>query len=363
MWSRRFFLRFISMPQIMENIAPGLVLIVDDTRTNVDILVDALREECRLAVARSGEKALEIARRDSPDLILLDVRMPGLDGYAVCAELKRDERTRDIPVIFITALNEIADKAKGFELGAVDYIPKPFEILEVKARVRTQLSLCAAMRALKDQNRLLEVKVRERTREIKDTQLEIVSRLARAAEYRDGTTGLHIVRMSRYCAALAEAAGFSEDRCELIQHASTLHDVGKIGIPDYILLKPGRLTPQEREIIKTHTTIGAELLAGHSSELMETARAICLTHHERWDGEGYPRGLRGPEIPIEGRICCLCDVFDALTSQRPYKTAWPVEEALEEIRRGRDKAFDPRLADLFMEISPTILAIKELFSI
>lgn len=337
------------------------VLIVDDAKANIDILVAALRDRYRLSVATNGPTALAQVKANPPDLILLDIMMAGMDGYQVCSKLKADTTTSGIPVIFISAMHEVEDKSKGFALGAVDYITKPFEIVEVQARVRTHLSLKHAMEALSNQNLVLDAKVRERTKALRDTQLEVIYRLSRAAEYRDNDTGLHIKRMSHFTRAISAAMGCDEDTCSLFFHASPMHDIGKIGIPDHILLKPARLDPEEWSTMKTHTTIGAEILSGHDSLLIRTAQAIALTHHEKWDGSGYPAGISGEEIPFAGRIVAVCDVFDALTSQRPYKQPWPLDEVLREMRACSGAAFDPAIVDVFLKTLPTLLSIKERF--
>ena len=344
-----------------DNLSKSRVLVVDDVKANIDILVTALRNDYRVSVATNGPTALAQVKANPPDLILLDIVMPEMDGYEVCAELKADPVSQMIPVIFITAMNEIDDKSKGFELGAVDYVTKPFQVVEVKARVRTHLSLKNAMQALANQNLLLDAKVRERTQTLRDTQLEIIFRLSRAAEYRDNETGVHIKRMSHFCRALAAALDWDEDRCDLFFHASPMHDIGKIGIPDSILLKPARLNPEEWTIMKTHTTIGAEILSGHSSSLMQTARDIAVSHHEKWNGSGYPQGLSREAIPLTGRIAAVCDVFDALISERPYKKAWPLDDALREIRASGGTAFDPEIVDTFFRVLPDILNIIECF--
>jgi putative two-component system response regulator len=346
----------------MNDFTDRKILLVDDTKTNIDILVQALHGDCRLSVALSGQKALEFARASNPDLILLDVVMPGLDGFAVCRELKADLRTRDIPIIFITAVDDPRRKTQGLECGAVDYITKPFEISEVKARVRTHLSLKIARETLADQNHVLEDRVRERTLELEKTQAEVIYRLGLAAEYRDMETGQHIRRMSEFCRILGRAAGIEPKQADLMATACTMHDVGKIGIPDHILLKPGKLTPSEWEIMKTHCDIGRRLLAGGDSEILRTAEVIAGTHHERWDGTGYPQGLAGEDIPLAGRIACICDVFDALISKRPYKEAWPVDQAMAEIRAKAGTFFDPRLAALFEAFRPQVEAIVHLYS-
>jgi putative two-component system response regulator len=344
---------------MLENLYNSRVLIVDDTKINVDILVAALSHEYKLSVATNGEAALAQVDENRPDLILLDIMMPMMDGYEVCSKLKSDPETSSIPVIFITAADGLTNITKGFKLGAVDYITKPFRIAELQARVRTHLSLRHAMLALADQNRILDVRVKERTKELKETQLEIIYRLSRAAEYRDNDTGMHIKRLSHLCRILATACDCDEETCDLIFHASPMHDVGKIGIPDAILLKPGPLDAAEWKIMQTHTTVGAEILSGHDSLLIKIGGVIALTHHEKWDGSGYPQGLSGYAIPLVGRITAICDVFDALTSKRPYKEAWPLDEALNLIRSGNGSAFDPRIVECFFKCLPDLKNIVE----
>ena len=328
------------------------VLIVDDTPENIDILVDILKADYQLKVAAGGRAALEIlAEKDKPDIVLLDIMMPEIDGYQVCKIIKSDPATKKIPVIFITAMNEDEDEAKGFAYGAVDYVTKPVSPPIVLARVATQLDLY-------DQKNHLEKLVEERTTEIYDTRLEIVRRLGIAAEYKDNETGQHILRMSQFCQLTGREYGLSQEEQILLLNASPMHDVGKIGIPDRILLKPGKLDEQEWEIMKTHTTIGGLIIGDHPSELLRTAKMIALTHHERWDGSGYPNELKGENIPIYGRIAAIADVFDALTSKRPYKEAWTVEDSLEEIKRGSGSHFDPKVVESFLAAMPDILNIR-----
>lgn len=337
------------------------ILIVDDVESNIDLLTSLLKNQYTFYSSNSGKGVLEQVKSSPVDLILLDIMMPEIDGYRVCRHLKEDESTRDIPIIFLTALSESEDKTRGFRLGAVDYITKPFDIEEVKARIETHLNLKLAREELQNQRAILEEKVKERTKELYDTRLEIVYRLGRAAEYRDNETGMHIKRMSQYCVKLGRAAGLGDEQCDLLLHASPMHDVGKIGIPDRILLKNGGLDKDEWKIMKTHTTIGGEILSGHNSIQLRMAETIALTHHERWDGSGYPKGLKGEKIPIEGRIACLCDVFDALVSWRPYKEAWPVEDAVAEIKRGADTQFDPMLVEKFLSIVDELVDVKKEF--
>ena len=337
----------------MDQGSKQVVLVVDDVPANIDVLSEILRPTYQVKVVTNGVMALKIAMSPQPpDLILLDIMMPGMDGYEVCRQLKNSSLTRHIPVIFVSAMDDVHDETKGFELGAVDYITKPVSAPIVKARVKTHL-------ALFDQNRVLEKKVKERTSEIHDTRLQIIHCLGAASEYRDEETGLHISRMSQYSRIIALAAGVGVDDAELLLQAAPMHDVGKIGIPDRILLKPGKLDADEWEIMKTHTTIGAKIIGNHSSELLTLARQVALTHHEKWDGTGYPQGLIGDEIPLSGRITMLADVFDALTSDRPYKKAWSEDAAIQEINDMSGKHFDPQLVVAFMKALPEILAVKK----
>lgn len=338
------------MTEPYPHIAQETILLVDDSPEIIDVLGEILRPTYRVKFAVNGGDALAIAQRSPPGLILLDVMMPGIDGHEVCRRLKADLRTRDVPVIFITASSDAHDEQLGLELGAVDYLHKPLNPPLVLQRVRIHLEL-------HNQNLALEAKVRERTRQLEDTRREIVRRLALAGEYRDNETGLHLVRMSHTVRLLALAAGIPAAQAELLHQAAPMHDIGKIGIPDHILLKPGKLTPEEFEIMKTHTTIGAEIIGRHDIPLLQMAHSVALTHHEKWDGSGYPRGLAGEAIPLEGRLTALADVYDALTSERPYKRAWTSEEAFELIRRQSGIHFDPKLTPLFLQLEPEIVEI------
>jgi putative two-component system response regulator len=280
--------------------------------------------------------------------------MPEISGYEVCRALKSSLITRSIPVIFITAKGEISDESMGFDAGGADYITKPVSAPIVLARVRTQLSMY-------DHRRMLEKMVRERTKELHETRHEIIRRLGFAAEYKDNETGMHIVRMSRYCHLIAKKLGMRDSEAELILSAVPMHDVGKIGIPDQILLKPGPLDAEEWRIMKEHARIGYKIIGRHGSELLQTAATAALTHHEKWDGSGYPDGLKGDEIPIVGRIAAVADVFDALTSVRPYKAAWSIEKAVELIRSESGKHFDPRIAGALLKCMPDVIKIKDEF--
>ena len=316
------------------------LLLVDDEPTNLRVLRTVLQEQYRLLFAKSGEEALQLVQKEQPDLILLDVMMPGLTGFDVCARLKANPVTSAIPVIFVTALKDEMDETKGFELGAVDYITKPISPAVVRARVKTHLSLVQAQ-------------------ELKQTRLQVIQRLGRAAEYKDNETGLHVMRMSHYAQVIALAYGFSEQKAEDLLHAAPMHDIGKIGIADNILLKPGKLTADEYQEMQKHPLIGAEIIGDCDSDLLKMAKAVALYHHEKWDGSGYPFGLSGEQIPIEARIVALSDVFDALTSARPYKQAWTIEETLQHIRAQKGQHFEPVLVDLLEQNLQHILEIKQ----
>ncbi|PLA73456.1 two-component system response regulator [Hydrogenovibrio sp. SC-1] len=328
------------------------ILAVDDTPENLDILKGLLAEEYIFKAAINGEVAMKIAENQHVDLILLDVMMPGKDGYEVCREIKSNPKTKSIPVIFVTANKEQEDEAMGFRLGAVDYITKPVNPVILRARIRTHL-------AFYDQRRTLDIKVKERTEELNQTRLEVIQRLGRAAEYRDDDTGQHTIRVAKYTKVLARAYGLDESYSELISQASPMHDVGKIGISDNILLKPGKLTADEFHFVKKHSEIGSELLSGSEYPLMKTAQIIARHHHEKWDGTGYPDGLKGEEIPIEARIVAVSDVFDALSSSRPYKQAWPMEKIVTFFNEQSGLHFDPELVEVFHKVFPEFLKIRE----
>lgn len=329
------------------------ILVVDDTPENIDVLSGVLRDKYKVKAALNGEKAIKIAQQiPSPSMILLDIMMPGIDGYEVCRQLKGNPLTSHIPIIFITAKNQTEDERIGLELGAVDYITKPFSPSIVEARVHTHL-------ALHDQNIALEHEVQVRTKELLETRLQIVRRLGKAAEFRDNETGLHVIRMSHYARLIAEKLGHGDAWVDLIFNAAPMHDIGKIGIPDKILLKPGRLTDEEWNFMRKHPEFGVEIIGENDSEILMTAKEIALTHHEKWDGSGYPKNLKGEEIPISGRIIMIADVFDALTTERPYKKAWAVDEAVQFINERSSTHFDPNLVRIFNEVLPEILAIKE----
>ena len=340
-----------------------VVLVVDDTPENLSLMSGLLKEQYQVKVANNGERALRLAASTpAPDLILLDIMMPEMDGYAVIRHLKAEPATRDIPVIFLTALAEAKDEEAGLLLGAIDYITKPVSPPIVLARVATHLRLKAAADFLKHNNQYLEAEVGRRTQELQAIQDVTILMLASLAETRDNETGNHIRRTQNYVRRMCEAlrthprfAAFLDDQViDLLYKSAPLHDIGKVGVPDRILLKPGRLTPEEFEVMKTHTTLGrdaivrAEAQLGLQVDFLQFAKEIAYSHQEKWDGSGYPEGLKGDEIPISARLMALADVYDALISRRVYKPAMAHEQALEIIQAGRASHFDPDVVDAFM---------------
>ncbi len=345
------------------------ILVVDDAPENIDILVALLQEEYAIKVAINGEKALEICYSSPPDLILLDIMMPGMDGYEVCSCLKANEETRDIPVIFISALHEKVNEERGITLGALDYITKPFSPSIVKARVHNHLQL-------KHHQDHLEELIRERTEELEFTQEATIESMAVLAEYRDPETGGHIRRTQNYVKTLARELSknprytplLNDAHIDLLYRSAPLHDIGKVGIPDHILLKPGKLTGNEFTIMKEHAAYGHDAIRTTEKKLaqqftfLHSAAEIAQSHHEKWDGTGYPQGLSGDDIPLSGRLMALADVYDALISRRVYKPPFPHAKALSIIEEGRGKHFDPELVDSFLNVTEEFCHISIRFA-
>lgn len=331
----------------------GTILIVDDQENNVRILERMLRKDGyeRLFGTTDPRQAVGLFREHSPDLVLLDLHMPYLDGFAVLEQLRPfiPEHCY-LPILVLTADISSESKQRALSAGAKDFLAKPFDAVEVLLRIRNLLEARYLYLQLQAQNDVLEQKVLERTLELEEAQVEILERLALAAEFRDDATKEHTQRVGEASARLAAKLGLPSAMVSLVRRAAPLHDLGKLGVPDQILLKLGRLTEDEFEIIKTHTTIGARILSGSRHALLQLAERIAMTHHEHWDGTGYTGGLSGEAIPIESRIVAVVDVFDALTHSRPYKRAWPVEEAIAEIVTQRGRHFDPRIVDTFIEL-------------
>ncbi|MFH1857505.1 MAG: two-component system response regulator [Candidatus Omnitrophota bacterium] len=341
------------------------ILIVDDEEKNLMLLEGILLPQGYETVkAKDGEAALEAVRSSSPDVVLLDVMMPKMNGIEVCRRIKQSEETQMIPVVIVTALDGRKDRIGGIEAGADDFLTKPVDGTELTIRVKNLLKVKSYHDHMKSYNEILENDVAARTRDLKEANetvkrsyLDTIYRLSVAAEYRDEETGRHILRMSRSSAAVAKKMGLPPPEVEKMLYASPMHDVGKIGIPDRILLKPAKLDAEEWEIMKQHSTIGAKILSDSSSELIQMAKSIALTHHEKYDGSGYPGGLSGEHIPLEGRITAIADVFDALTSKRPYKPAFSIEKSVDIIKDSVGTHFDPKVAEAFFEAFDEIMNI------
>lgn len=315
------------------------ILAVDDEAINLEVLAQSLNRDYRVLVAKDGERALAVARSQRPDLVLMDIMMPGMSGHEAVSRLQADPVTAEIPVIFVTALADRERQLAGLKQQAFDYIIKPIDPDVLRERVRACLT---------------HVHIDQ----LEASRLQVIRCLGHAAEFRDYETGQHIIRMSHYSRLLAEASGLGAEDCEFVLNAAPMHDVGKIGIPDRVLLKPGRFDEEEWAVMKTHARIGHDILAGGDSPLLRLAASIALHHHERWDGTGYPQGLAGEAIPLEGRIVAIADVFDALTSRRPYKQPWLVEEAVAHLKAGAGAHFDPALVPLFLDRLEDIEAIR-----
>lgn len=348
------------------------ILIVEDTKENLDILVEALEDSYDLFLATNGEKALEIIRDNysTLDLILLDILLPEMDGYQLCEIIKSNEKHKDIPIIFLTGMTALDNKKRGFNLGAVDYITKPFNIEEVKARIEAQISLSAGRKILHAENIYLHKEVHDKdaqielaNKQLEQAHLEIIERLSRAAEFKDDDTGFHVKRVGKISSIISNAIGMDSKLVYALEYAAPLHDIGKIGIADDILLKPGKLNEEEWEIMKNHTIIGKNILKNSSSNIVNIAEIIAFTHHEKWDGSGYPLGLKGEQIPRVSRIVALADVFDALISKRSYKDAYPIEKATEIIIEGKGTHFEPKIVNAFLTSIDEIYEVSKKYRI
>ena len=344
-----------------------MILCVDDEIQNLKVLSALLEPmNCQVVSALSGEEALKMATASPPDIVLLDIMMPGISGYDVLNELRSREEFSGTPIVMVTALSRSEERLRALEAGADEFLTKPVDRTELRARVKALLKVKAYNDHLREDKEHLEAMVQDRTQELRaayehlqKASLETIVRLSRAAEYRDDDTGAHVVRMSRYASVVAQQMGLDSQVVEQIRHAAPMHDVGKIGIPDRILLKPGRLDAEEWSVMQRHTLYGAKILEESTSEVINLAETIARTHHERWDGAGYPEGLKGPDIPLSGRIVAVADVFDALNSRRPYKEPFPVERSLGIIRSEREKHFDPDVVDAFFAQEEDVLKIRE----
>lgn len=357
----------MSLKQVRSNI-----MIVDDTPENLRLLSDMLKNKgYLLRTLPSGKLALKAIENEKPDLILLDINMPEMNGYEVCEILKKDVRFKDIPVIFVSALNDTLDKVKAFNVGGIDYVSKPFQVDEVNARIETHLKIKELQDRLEYHNTNLRDIVSKQVKEITEGQMATITAMTKLAEERDDDTGHHIDRTSEFCKMLAKGAKdreiytdkITEKFIENVFHASPLHDIGKVAIPDAILLKPGKLTFEEFEIMKTHTNHGARYLNGvlarfPKNEFVRTGARIAISHHEKWDGSGYPVGTSGEKIALEGRIMAIADVYDALRSKRVYKDAFSHEKSVAIIFEGKGKHFDPHLTDVFMDLNKEFDSVR-----
>ena len=335
------------------------ILLIDDEPSNITLLEDILRiggfTQIRSTV--NPHLGLSIAEEFKPDVIVLDLHMPGLDGFGVMQEVQQIQQPVALPIMVVSGDYSTETKRHALSCGAKDFLPRPFDAIEIQLRIQNLLEARFLQLQLLEHNDALEERVVERTQEleqaqldIKEAHIEVIVRLARAGELHDNETGEHTRRVSLIVSLIAQNLGLPPETIELLRRAAPLHDVGKIGVADPILLKPARLTDHEFEVIKEHCRIGAQLLCGGHAELVKMAERIALTHHEHWDGNGYPQGLRGEEIPLEGRILAVADVFDALTHERPYKSAWTVEDSVAEIRSQSGRQFDPQVVEAFLAL-------------
>ncbi len=345
------------------------ILIVDDDPINLELLDRTLkRQDYDVIHAENGKIAVDKALEIHPDVVLMDAVMPEMDGFEATRRIKSDTRTQMIPVVMVTSLNDVEDRVRALDAGADDFLNKPFDRLELTARVRSLVQVKAYHDHLINHRKVLEDAVARRTEEVQnalnqlqEASLETIICLSRAAEYKDEDTAQHIERMSHYSRIIALHMGLDERIASDILHAAPMHDIGKIGIPDSILLKPGKLTPDEWIIMKSHVEIGARILRDSKSPIIQMGELIALSHHERWDGSGYPQGLAGTDIPLEGRIVAIADVFDALISKRPYKKAMSLDQCYHEISQSRGSHFDPDVCDAFFAVTDEILLVAEAF--
>jgi len=341
----------------------GSILVVDDNPVNIAIVEKILSHDGYRHVHSTTNPldVTELYLEHDYDLILLDVHMPEISGIEVMERLAKKFPADYLPILILTADHSNETRNECLAGGAKDFIGKPFDKAEVLLRVQNILEVRLLHKAVLRQNLVLEDKVRERTQQLYEAQVKLIQCLGKAAEYRDNETGMHVVRMSKSCAILAKQMGLSSEECEMILQASPMHDIGKIAIPDDVLLKPGKLEGKEWDRMKTHAEVGAEILEGYDTQLMQTAALIARTHHEKWDGSGYPEGLQGEEIPLYTRIVSVCDVFDALTSTRPYKEAWSADSALQYLRDNAGLHFDPRVVKEFTLVVDDVLSLREAY--
>lgn len=339
------------------------VLIIDDSDINLTLIKALVLKlgECNPILFENPLKALDWCRENIPDLVIVDYMMPDMDGLKFINAFRALHGRNEIPVLMVTANDQKDIRYEALLGGANDFLTKPIDRVEFSARARNMLSLRSGQKFLADRAEHLASLVDEQTREIRDREKELIFRMSRAAEFRDPETGAHIQRMAHYSQVIARALGLDANAQKLILEAAPMHDIGKIGIPDYILLKPGKLTPEEFEVMKGHARLGYELLKDSGSEILRAGAEVAISHHEKFDGTGYPHGLQGNKIPIFGRIVAVADVFDALTSERPYKKAWPIEDACKFLEDGRGLHFDPMCVEAFLACKDQILDIRQRF--
>ena len=343
-----------------EKIFAAKILAIDDNELDIQILKKILSNSgfINITTTTDATQAVDLYKEIRPDLVLLDLNMPKQDGFAVMQQLTLLDPDDYLPVLILSAEEEQV-RFKALKGGAKDFLHKPYQYMDVLLKSRNIIEVRLLYGQIRNQNASLEHQINDRVKEIRDTRLEAIQRLAIAAELRDAGTGKHIYRMSRYCQLLAQAVGFSKEQGELLLTTSPLHDIGKIAIPDSILLKPAKLDPHEFEIIKTHTILGAKMLSGSDSVFLKMAETIALNHHEKWNGQGYPHGIKEEAIPLVGRIAAIADVFDALTSERPYKQAWTFTKTMAEIVNLKGSHFDPKLVDAFTDIQKDVKVIYD----
>ncbi len=341
---------------------PRKVYVVDDVPTNIELVEAVFKNDPKITIKKAfnGKELIELIDKEgTPDLLILDLMMPVMDGFDVLKNIKPMRDSQYFPIIVLSALTDKQSIIKALSLGSDDYITKPFFVEELKARVNNMLKLKERDEFLTETLDVMESNLFEKLRMLEQSQLEVIIRLGKAAEFRDDETGRHIERIADYVHTIAETMGIHKDLAVMLRYAAPMHDVGKIGIPDNILLKPGKLNPDEFRIIQLHTVIGGRILGGTTLPILELATEIALSHHERWDGSGYPLKLSRGSIPQSGRIVAIVDVFDALTSHRVYKAAWSIEKAVDYIKEQREKMFDPEIVDVFIACLDKIVEIKQ----
>jgi putative two-component system response regulator len=337
------------------------ILIIDDTDVNINLLMEILEDKYDLLASLDGEGGLDILNEEDVDLVLLDIMMPDMDGFEVCRRIKENESTKDIPVIFITAVSDEKSIEKAYDIGGVDYIRKPFMAKEVISRINTHISLSDQKHLLQNEVKTKTLELHSLNKEIEETQKEVVFTMGAIGETRSKETGNHVKRVAEYSKVLAKYSGMSDEEVALLVDASPMHDIGKVAIHDNILHKPGKLTNEEFILMREHSEIGYKMLSHSKRPLLKTAAKIALEHHERWDGDGYPKHLKEEEISIEGRITAIADVFDALGSDRCYKQAWEDEKIFNYFKEQKGKQFNPKLVDIFFEHLDEFLDIRERF--